>query len=565
MLLLSDLPERVNENPPSTVSGGAKLRLGSSSSYRPLGQFDPSDDEPHNIDVEQGLLGALLINASAYDLVAGTVQVDHFYDPLHGEIYRVICALLQSGQAATPTTVRTYFSNAEPITPKLTVPQYLGRLAANAATLASVPDYARIVYELFVQRKILHIGQGISELARYPAIDTPVGDQIARAHTEMAQLQDAYSAYNGHCSLEFAADTRIAEGAPDLIEGLLSASAVAALYGPSRAGKTFLALDMATSIALGQECLGRRTQKGAVLYVLLEGRGGFAKRLHAATQKRGDPGKAFARLKTIGTLGTAPESAAFASTISGALKQLSREAGESARLVIIDTLACALAGDNENDAATMSAVLAHANRITSETGATVLLVAHPGKDKERGMRGSSALFAGCDDVIEIDREEGASTRSVTIRKHRDGEEGSAGSFTLEKVDLGRNEAGEIMTSCVVVPDTTPSAATKLRRPPEGTGNAKALAELEHLLIAGRFQVSRSHPRIPDGIQLVDVNEWRAACATRRLSEGNDDSERKAFNRAKQALSGAHWIWEYNSSVWLLSGHSSPRSEEAKNA
>lgn len=277
--LLPDLPESVNEIPPIVASAGAKLRLAAYNSHRDFGTDEQANQEPHNIDVEQGLLGALLVNASAYDLVAGTLQVDHFFNPLHGEIYRVICAMLQAGKAATPTTVRTYFSNAEPITSSLTVPQYLGRLAANAATLISVPDYARIVYDLFVQRRILQIGQEISERSRYPTIDEPVSEQIARAHHEMIQLQDAYSAFNGNRSLEFAADAELTGGAPDLIEGLLSASAVSALYGQSGAGKTFLAIYMAMSIALGQDCLGRRTQKGAVLYAPLEGRGALPKRL----------------------------------------------------------------------------------------------------------------------------------------------------------------------------------------------------------------------------------------------------------------------------------------------
>lgn len=354
--LLPDLPEPVNEIPPSAAGGGAKLRLASPGLHHVFSPHDATDEEPHNIDAEQGLLGALLVHSTAYDLVTGTLQVDHFFDPLHGEIYRVICGLLQSGKAATPTTVRTYFSNAEPISAGMSVPKYLGTLALNAAMLASVPDYARIVYDLFVQRRIRQIGQEISERSRYPSIDEPVADQIARAHNEVAQLQDAYSIFNGHRSLEFAIDAELTGGAPDLIEGLLSASAVSALYGQSGAGKTFLAIYMAMSIALGQDCLGRRTQKGAVLYAPLEGRGALPKRLRAATQRWGDTGKSFAWLKSTGTLGTAPESTAFASTISGALKQLSREAGVPARLVIIDTLACALAGDNENDADRKSVV-----------------------------------------------------------------------------------------------------------------------------------------------------------------------------------------------------------------
>ena len=104
---ISDLPELTNENPPTTSSVGAKLRLASSYSHHQYELVERANAEPHNIDVEQGLLGAFLVNASAYDLVAGTLQADHFFDALHGEIYRVISALIVSGKTANPTTVRT--------------------------------------------------------------------------------------------------------------------------------------------------------------------------------------------------------------------------------------------------------------------------------------------------------------------------------------------------------------------------------------------------------------------------------------------------------------------------
>ena len=59
----------------------------------------------------------------------------HFYDPLHQQIYETAAKLIHVGKQATPITLRTFFENAEPIDADLTVPQYLGRLAANATTI----------------------------------------------------------------------------------------------------------------------------------------------------------------------------------------------------------------------------------------------------------------------------------------------------------------------------------------------------------------------------------------------------------------------------------------------
>ena len=90
---------------------------------------------PHNIDAEQALLGAILVNNEALDRVSGFLDALHFYEPIHQEIFDVTAKLIQAGKQATPITLRTFFENAEPIAQDLTVPQYLGRLAASATTI----------------------------------------------------------------------------------------------------------------------------------------------------------------------------------------------------------------------------------------------------------------------------------------------------------------------------------------------------------------------------------------------------------------------------------------------
>src|SRR5690349_25083219 len=94
----------------------------------------PADDAvpfrqaPHNIEAEQALLGAILINNEAMDRVSAFLEPLHFYDPLHGQIYEIAGKMIQAGKQATPITLKTFFDTAEPIDAHLTVPQYLGRL-----------------------------------------------------------------------------------------------------------------------------------------------------------------------------------------------------------------------------------------------------------------------------------------------------------------------------------------------------------------------------------------------------------------------------------------------------
>src|SRR3989337_2684433 len=90
---------------------------------------------PHNLEAEQALLGAILVNNEAMDRVSSFLEPQHFYDPLHQQIYQVAAKLILAGKQATPITLRTFFENAERISANLTVPQYLGTLAANATTI----------------------------------------------------------------------------------------------------------------------------------------------------------------------------------------------------------------------------------------------------------------------------------------------------------------------------------------------------------------------------------------------------------------------------------------------
>jgi hypothetical protein len=84
---------------------------------------------PHNLEAEQALLGAILVNNDALDWVSGFVSPDHFFDPLHGRIYETALKLRCEGRPVTPTILKTFFEDAEPVKPGMTVPQYLGHLA----------------------------------------------------------------------------------------------------------------------------------------------------------------------------------------------------------------------------------------------------------------------------------------------------------------------------------------------------------------------------------------------------------------------------------------------------
>jgi replicative DNA helicase len=222
---------------------------------------------PHNIEAEQALLGAILVNNEAMDRVSGFLDPVHFFDPLHGQIYEIAAKLIQSGKQATPITLRTFFENAEPIDAHLTVPQYLGRLAANATTIINAYDYGRTVYDLAVRRQLIVIGEDMVNVAYDSPIDQPPETQIQEVESQLYSLAEsgkygqgfqtfgqalttaiemANSAYQraGHLS-------GISSGLTDLDNrmGGLQSSDLIILAGRPSMGKTALVTNIAYNVA----------------------------------------------------------------------------------------------------------------------------------------------------------------------------------------------------------------------------------------------------------------------------------------------------------------------------
>jgi len=151
----------------------------------------PYRQPPHNIDAEQGLLGAILVNKDALDRVSGFLDASHFYEPIHGEIFDVASKLIMAGKQATPITLRTFFENADPIADNLTIPQYLVRLAANAATIINVADYGKTIYDLAVRRSLITIGEDLANTAYDSPVDAPPDLQIQEAESKLYAIAES--------------------------------------------------------------------------------------------------------------------------------------------------------------------------------------------------------------------------------------------------------------------------------------------------------------------------------------------------------------------------------------
>ena len=235
--------------------------------------------------------------------------------------------------------------------------------------------------------------------------------------------------------------------AADFVEGLLTEGGASVVYGPSNCGKSFWILDLAVAVATGKPFRGNLdVDQGAVIYVALEGSHGVRNRIEALKREgwlsEDDP--LFLCFAPVSLMN--PK---HAEKLAASVKLAAEQSGLSCRLVILDTLARAMAGSDENSGKEMTFAVASIDAIRAVTGAHVCVVHHCGKDEARGARGHSSLRAAVDTEIEVSRAEGETISTVRVTKQRDLPMGEAMPFSLVSVTLGTDRRGKPVTSCVV--------------------------------------------------------------------------------------------------------------------
>ena len=137
-------------------------------------QLHDSDDDfrhsPHNIEVEQALLGAILINNEAFYRVSDFLEPVHFFDPLHRDIYEKCAQLIRMGKIADPRTIKSFLEERQTVG-EITVAEYLARLAYEAATIINAEDYGRTIYDLAIRRSLITIGEDMVNIAYDAPVD----------------------------------------------------------------------------------------------------------------------------------------------------------------------------------------------------------------------------------------------------------------------------------------------------------------------------------------------------------------------------------------------------------
>jgi len=253
-------------------------------------------------------------------------------------------------------------------------------------------------------------------------------------------------------------EVRISTKPRYLIKDVLDQDANAVIYGKSNTGKSFLALDMAWSIATGAPWGGRKVRQGAVVYFAAEAGRGFGYRVAAVRGQKGPDNAPLmyspSALNLLASRNNPQLQRAEIDRMLAAIRETESAFGEKVKLVVIDTLAKVMSGGNENSSEDMTGVADAISKIGSEAQCSTLTVHHSGKNAAAGMRGHSSLQAAIETELEVRRSGKDETSGPGfIRTPKQREMSKAGNdigFSLRTVLLETDDEGDNITSCVAV-------------------------------------------------------------------------------------------------------------------
>ena len=231
----------------------------------------PYREAPSNVQAEQALLGALLVNNDALQYIGDQLKAEHFYEPLHSRIFDAIHKFNTKGLVANPVTLKHYFDQDEALT-DIGGGAYLAKLAAAAVTVINISDYSQMIYDLALKRQLILIGGEVVNVAYQHQIDIPALTQIEEAEQKLFNLSMEGMGERGFRALKHSIVNAIKQaehafqhqGVVGLTTGLndlnnmlggLQKSDLLILAGRPSMGKTALAVNIAynAGMALARE------------------------------------------------------------------------------------------------------------------------------------------------------------------------------------------------------------------------------------------------------------------------------------------------------------------------
>ena len=338
-----------------------------------------------------------------------------------------------------------------------------------------------------------------------------------------------------------------------LIEGVIPKKAFVALYAPPASFKSFIALDIAECIATGREFLTKPVKhQGAVLYIAGEGHGGIGARIKAMKKHHNTPAGApvFFLRKQINLRSSTSD----IQDLIQAVDEIQATQDIQFELVVIDTLARAFGGGNENASEDMGAFITAAGAIQGRYNCALLVVHHAGKDATKGLRGHSSLLGAVDTELEIIRIEDAPKGILHVSKQKDGEDGQRYGFQMITVELSTTHLGFDSISSLAVEVDSEMNVNQTRGKPVppnraglGTNNQNALRSL-HAAIK-KFGMMETINGMRN--KAIKVDQWRDEFKASMGSDTDAEVFKKLWWRVKTQLQNAEKVALHGDWCWAI--------------
>jgi|tagenome__1003787_1003787.scaffolds.fasta_scaffold20982690_5 hypothetical protein len=323
-----------------------------------------------------------------------------------------------------------------------------------------------------------------------------------------------------------------------LVEGVIPRAGLVAIWGPPKCGKSFWTFDLVMHVALRWKYRGRRVNGGPVAYLAFEGAEGFKSRAEAFRRTHEIPGKLpFFLIATNAKL--VRDHQALIDSINGQMNA-------PPVVVVLDTLNRSIEGSESKDE-DMGGYLAAAETIHQEFDCAVLIVHHCGIDGSR-PRGHTSLTGAVDSQIAV-RRDAAQNVTAEVEAMKDGPEGAHFTSALKIVEVGIDDDGEAMTSCVIVPELdAPQSAGKSARV---TANQNRFLDILHEAVLDAPDSHKTRFNIPGGRTAIS-RDWLKMCCISKGWLDDDDSNRSRAKLSEMinTLAGKRIIGASKLHVWL---------------
>jgi len=458
---------------------------------------------PYSLDAEQGAIGAMMMDTKAIIHVQDTLTAKDFYNKAHRIAFDAITGLHDRDEPVDMITVAEEIRRHGRLDDAGGA-EYLASLLAACPSAASIASYARIVAEKSARREAIRHAEALKAAAYDTGNPDLLTGELARA-AHLAEM--AGRGEKRRFTLVTGQQLEEQPELPMLIAKVLPMEAVAVIVGKFGTYKTFLALGMAFALTNGMAWHGLSVQQRGVVYVAAEGSRGMKKRLRALVNRHQCP------MPTNLYFVTEPVQLSNPGEVEALIREIKR-LPYPVGLIVFDTLARCLVGGDENSARDMGLLIDGADRIRKQTGATVLLVHHVGKDGS--TRGSTALPGGVETIVRVDRSRDENHLiTISCEKQKDAEEFEKRAFRLRVVELyddGANHSGG-NTSLVL-------EAAELAEESETT------ADTSNRTVQTMLNVLSE--RFPNGVR---AGEWQSACSEYSVKRSTFYNHRDALMTA----------------------------------